>query len=163
MASDGAPELTKVDGAGLTLGIVAARWHSELTDHMLDRAKKAAEACNVDHVTVARVAGCVELPVVAQALAHRLDAVVALGVVVRGDTPHFDMVCRAVTDGLTRVAIDESTPVAHGVLTVESLDQAKERAGLDSGSSADATDDKGWASTVAALDAALAIRLVAKT
>ena len=158
MASAGAPELTKVDGAGLTLGIVATRWHADLVDHMLARAVAAAEACNVDHVTVARVVGSVELPVVAQALAHRFDAVVALGVVVRGDTAHFEYVCQAVTDGLTRVALDESTPVAHGVLTVDNLDQARQRAGLPG-----SPEDKGWATTVAALDAALALRLVAKS
>ena len=158
MAGVGAPELTKVDGAGLTLGIVATRWHADLVDHMLARAVAAAEACNVDHVTVARVVGSVELPVVAQALAHRFDAVVALGVVVRGDTAHFEYVCQAVTDGLTRVALDESTPVAHGVLTVDNLDQARQRAGLPG-----SAEDKGWATTVAALDAALALRLVAKS
>jgi 6,7-dimethyl-8-ribityllumazine synthase len=158
MAVDGAPDLGKVDGAGLTLGIVATRWHGELVEHMLKRAVAAAEACNVDHVTVARVAGSVELPVVAQALAHRFNAVVALGVVVRGDTAHFEWVCQAVTDGLTRVALDESTPVAHGVLTVDSLDQARERVGLP-----ESAEDKGWSATVAALDAALALRLVAKS
>jgi 6,7-dimethyl-8-ribityllumazine synthase len=158
MALVGAPETVKVDGAGLTLGIVATRWHGELVDHMLDRAVAAAEACNVDHVTVARVVGSVELPVVAQALAHRFDAVVALGVVVRGDTAHFEYVCQAVTDGLTRVALDESTPVAHGVLTVDSIEQARDRAGFE-----DSAEDKGWASTVAALDAAHALRLVAKS
>jgi 6,7-dimethyl-8-ribityllumazine synthase len=158
MAVDGAPDLVQVDGAGLTLGIVATRWHAELVEHMLKRAIAAAEACNVDHVTVARVAGSVELPVVAQALAHRFNAVVALGVVVRGDTAHFEWVCQAVTDGLTRVALDESTPVAHGVLTVDSLDQARERVGLP-----ESAEDKGWSATVAALDAALALRLVAKS
>jgi 6,7-dimethyl-8-ribityllumazine synthase len=147
--------VSTVDAMGLTLGIVAARWHGELVDHMLQRALAAAEACKVDHVTVARVAGSVELAVVAQALARRLDAVVALGVVMRGDTPHFDYVCRSVTDGLTRIALDEATPVAHGVLTVETAAQARDRAGLPGSS-----EDKGWSSAVAALDAALALRLV---
>jgi len=104
-------------------------------------------------VVVVRVSGSVELPVVAQALARRLDAVVALGVVIRGETAHFDYVCRSVTDGLTRVALDESTPVAHGVLTVDTLEQARKRAGFP-----DSPEDKGWSATVAALDAALAIR-----
>jgi 6,7-dimethyl-8-ribityllumazine synthase len=158
MAGVGAPEKIEVDGAGLTLGIVATRWHGELVDHMLERATEAAQACNVDHVTVARVAGSVELPVVAQALAHRFDAVVALGVVVRGDTAHFEYVCQAVTDGLTRVALDESTPVAQGVLTVDSLDQARDRAGLPGSS-----EDKGWSATIAALDAAQALRIVRKS
>ncbi|MFF5227663.1 6,7-dimethyl-8-ribityllumazine synthase [Dactylosporangium sp. NPDC000521] len=158
MAGIGAPVLQRVDGTGLTLGIVATRWHAELVDHMLNRAIEAGEASNVDHITVARVDGAVELPVLAQALAHRFDAVVALGVVVRGDTAHFDYVCQSVTDGLTRVALDESTPVAHGVLTVDNLDQARARAGLPG-----SPEDKGYSATLAALDAAHALRQVAKS
>jgi 6,7-dimethyl-8-ribityllumazine synthase len=153
MAGFGAPDVSTVDAAGLRLGVVATRWHHEITDQMLDRALAAAKACGVDNVTVARVAGSVELPVLAQALAQRCDAVVALGVVIRGDTAHFEYVCQSVTDGLTRVALDESTPVAQGVLTVDTVDQALERAGLP-----DSTEDKGWAATVAALDAVLALR-----
>ena len=153
MAGFGDPHMETVDAAGLTLGIVGSRWHNSLVDHMVDRAQQAAKACGVDAVLVARVAGSVELPVVAQALAKRCDAVVALGVVIRGETAHFDYVCDAVTAGLTRVSLDAQTPVAHGVLTVESLGQAKDRAGLE-----DSIEDKGWQSTVAVLDAALAIR-----
>jgi 6,7-dimethyl-8-ribityllumazine synthase len=155
MAGYGAPEATAVDGSGLVLGVVATRWHGELVDQMLERAVAAAKACDVDHVTIARVAGSVELPVVAQALARRYNAVVALGVVVRGDTAHFDYVCRSVTDGLTRVALDEETPVAHGVLTVDSVAQARARAGFY-----DSAEDKGWSATIAAIEAALAIRTV---
>jgi 6,7-dimethyl-8-ribityllumazine synthase len=153
MAGYGEPELSTVEAAGLRLGLVATRWHADLVDHMLDRAQAAAKACGVDDVVVTRVSGSVELPVLAQALAARCDAVVALGVVIRGATAHFDYVCRAVTDGLTRVALDSATPVAHGVLTVNTLEQARERAGL-----ADSAEDKGWSATVAALDAALALR-----
>ncbi|MEU5725427.1 6,7-dimethyl-8-ribityllumazine synthase [Micromonospora sp. NPDC047738] len=152
MAGFGEPGVTSVDAAGLTVGIVAARWHGDLTDHMVDRAVAAAEACGARAV-VARVAGSVELPVVAQAMARRYDVVVALGVVVRGATAHFDYVCKSVTEGLTRVALDEGKPVAHGVLTVETVEQARDRAGLPG-----SAEDKGWAATVAALDAALAIR-----
>ncbi|MFF5214203.1 6,7-dimethyl-8-ribityllumazine synthase [Micromonospora sp. NPDC000442] len=155
MAGFGEPGSAPVDAAGMTVGVVAARWHGDLTDHMLDRAVAAAQACGARAV-VARVAGSVELPVVAQALARRCDVVVALGVVVRGATAHFDYVCRSVTDGLTRVALDEGKPVAHGVLTVDTLEQARDRAGLP-----DSAEDKGWSSTVAALDAALAIRQAA--
>jgi 6,7-dimethyl-8-ribityllumazine synthase len=158
MAGFGAPDLEVVDAAELTLGVVATRWHGELTEQMLDRALAAAKACGVDHVTVARVAGAVELPVVAQALAHRYDAAVALGAVIRGDTAHFEYVCQAVTDGLTRVALDESTPVAHGVLTVDTMEQARDRAGFP-----DSGEDKGWSATVAALDAALALRQVRRS
>jgi 6,7-dimethyl-8-ribityllumazine synthase len=153
MAGFGAAELSTVDAVGLRLGIVGSRWHADLVDNMVERARLAAKECGVDDVVVARVAGSVELPVVAQALARRCDAVVALGVVIRGETAHFDYVCDAVTAGLTRVALDESTPVAHGVLTVDTVDQARDRAGLPG-----SAEDKGWAATVAALDAALAIR-----
>src|SRR6185295_8088788 len=118
MAGFGEADLSTVDAAGLRHGIVGSRWHAELVDHMVERARLAAKECGVDEVVVARVAGSVELPVVAQALARRCHAVVALGVVIRGETAHFDYVCQSVTDGLTRVALDESTPVGHGVLTV---------------------------------------------
>jgi 6,7-dimethyl-8-ribityllumazine synthase len=156
MAGFGAPDQGEtVDAGGLTLGIVATRWHCDLVDNMVERACTAAAASGVkpDDVTVLRVAGSVELPVVAQALARRCDAVVALGVVIRGDTAHFDYVCKSVTEGLTRVALDEGTPVAQGVLTVNNLEQARDRAGLPG-----STEDKGWASAIAALEAALALR-----
>ena len=101
-----------------------------------------------------RAPGSFELPVVAQALAHAgYDAVVALGVVVRGGTPHFDYVCNAVTDGLTRVALDSATPVGFGVLTCDTEDQAIARAGLEG-----STEDKGYDATHAALSTALALR-----
>ncbi|MPZ25500.1 MAG: 6,7-dimethyl-8-ribityllumazine synthase [Micromonosporaceae bacterium] len=158
MSGSGEPESAPVDAAGLVLGVAATRWHAELTDRMLGRAEAAGRACGVAGLVTARVSGAVELPVVAQALARRCDAVVALGVVVRGETAHFDYVCRSVTDGLTRVALDESTPVAHGVLTVDSLAQAADRAGGPG-----ATEDKGWSATIAALDAALALQVVAAT
>ena len=157
MAGFGDPHLGTIDASGLTLGIVGSRWHADLVDHMVGRAQAAAKACGVDDVIVVRVAGSVELPVVAQALAKRCDAVVALGVVIRGETAHFNYVNDAVTSGLTRVALDEQTPVAHGVLTVESLGQAKDRAGLE-----DSIEDKGWQATVAVLDAAIAIRDLGK-
>jgi 6,7-dimethyl-8-ribityllumazine synthase len=157
MSGGGEPERTVVDAAGLVLGIVATRWHEKLADQLLDRALAAAKECQVTDLRTARVHGAVELPVVAQALARRCDAVVALGVVVRGETAHFDYVCRSVTDGLTRVALDESTPVAHGVLTVDTFDQAVARAGLPG-----SAEDKGWSATVAALDAALSLRSLAR-
>ena len=157
MAGVGEPGTEVVDAAGLSVGVVAARWHGELTDQMLSRATAAAAACGAADVVVARVAGSVELPVVAQGLARRCDVVVALGVVVRGATAHFDYVCQSVTEGLTRVALDESVPVAHGVLTVNTIEQARDRAGLPG-----SAEDKGWSATVAALEAALAIRALRK-
>ena len=153
MAGHGTPDMSTVDGAGVRLGVVATRWHTEITEQLLSRSLAAAKACGIDDVVVARVAGSVELPVLAQALARRCDAVVALGVVIRGDTAHFEYVCQSVTDGLTRVALDAQTPVAQGVLTVDTVDQALERAGLP-----DSSEDTGWSATVAAVDAALALR-----
>jgi 6,7-dimethyl-8-ribityllumazine synthase len=155
VSGQGAADQQVVDAAGLVLGVVASRWHGELVDHMHDRAIGAGRACRVTDVVTARVAGAVELPVVAQALARRCDAVVALGVVIRGETAHFDYVCRSVTDGLTRVALDESTPIAHGVLTTDTVAQAADRAGLP-----DSVEDKGWSATVAALAAALELRRI---
>ncbi|GLY07522.1 MULTISPECIES: 6,7-dimethyl-8-ribityllumazine synthase [Actinoplanes] len=157
MAGFGDPHMETVDGSGLKLGIVGSRWHNDLVDHMISRAEEAAKACGVANVLTVRVAGSVELPIVAQALAKKCDAVVALGVVIKGETQHFEYVCDAVTEGLIRVALDEQKPVAHGVLTVHSLGQARDRAGLE-----DSIEDKGWQCTVAVLDAVLAIREVQK-
>ena len=156
MAGFGDPHLETVDASGLRLGIVGARWHADLVDHMIERAEAAAKECNVTDVYVTRVAGAVELSVVAQALARKCDAVVALGVVIKGETQHFEYVCDSVTTGLTRVALDEGTPVGNGVLTVQSLGQARDRAGLE-----DSIEDKGWATAVAVLDAAMVLRAVA--
>lgn len=156
MAGHGAPQLSTVDATGLSLGIVATRWHAELVEQMVSRARAAAAACGVTDVRVAYVAGSVELPVVAQALARRHDAVVALGVVIRGETAHFEYVSQSVTEGLTRIALDESTPVAHGVLTVNTVEQARDRAGLP-----ESSEDKGWGAVTAALDAAVTLRSLA--
>jgi 6,7-dimethyl-8-ribityllumazine synthase len=158
VSGTGVPELSVVDARGLVLGVAATRWHAALVDQLYDRAMAAAKACGVTDVVTARVSGAVELPVIAQALARRCDAVVALGVVIRGETAHFDYVCQSVTEGLTRVALDESTPVAQGVLTVDTLAQAQDRLG-----GPDAAEDKGWSATVAALDAALALRTLARS
>jgi 6,7-dimethyl-8-ribityllumazine synthase len=158
MAGHGAPELNTVDAAGLRLGVVATRWHPRLTDQLLDRALTAAKECGVTDVTAVRVAGSVELPVVAQELARQCDAVVALGVVIRGETAHFEYVCQSVTEGLTRVALDAAVPVGNGVLTVDSIAQAESRAGFHEAGEEESGEDKGWDATVAALDTALTIR-----
>ncbi|QFU88767.1 6,7-dimethyl-8-ribityllumazine synthase [Amycolatopsis sp. YIM 10] len=140
--------------ANLRLAIVATRWHEEITGSLLERALATArEAKLEEEPTVVRVSGAVELPVVAQALARTHDAVVALGVVIRGGTPHFEYVCDAVTAGLTRVALDEGTPVGNGVLTCDTEQQALDRAGLPG-----SAEDKGAEATVAALDTAHVLR-----
>lgn len=153
MAGHGATEIKVPDASGLTLGIVATDWNAEIVDQMLGRALDAAADAKAAEPTVIRVAGAVELAIAAQALARRFDAVVALGTVIRGGTAHFEYVCKSVTEGLTRVALDESTPVAQGVLTVDSLEQARARAGFEG-----STEDKGYEAVIAALGAALAIR-----
>ncbi|MDK3257985.1 6,7-dimethyl-8-ribityllumazine synthase [Blastococcus capsensis] len=153
MSGAGAPEAEPVDAAGLTLGIVATTWHAEITGALLDRALAAAGASGVVAPIVVRVPGAVELPVVAQALTERHDAVVALGVVIRGGTPHFEYVCDSVTAGLTRVALDAGKPVGNGVLTTDDEQQARDRSGLPG-----SAEDKGWAATIAALQTALVLR-----
>ncbi|GAB3153974.1 6,7-dimethyl-8-ribityllumazine synthase [Microbispora hainanensis] len=152
MSGAGRPDAAAVDAGGLTVGIVAARWHEKITDQLLARAEQAARDSGAAAVT-ARVAGSLEIPVVAQALARRCDAVVALGVVVRGETAHFDYVCDSVTTGLTRVSLDESTPVGNGVLTCDTLDQAVDRSGVPG-----SKEDKGYEATIAALETALLLR-----
>jgi 6,7-dimethyl-8-ribityllumazine synthase len=152
VSGQGLPDLVVPDASGTTLGVVAAQWHSELCEALLAGALRAAAEAGVGAPEVVRVAGAVELPVVAQALARRCDAVVALGVVVRGGTPHFEYVCDAVTAGLTRVALDESTPVGNGVLTTDTEEQAVARAGLPG-----STEDKGYEATLAALGTAVVL------
>jgi 6,7-dimethyl-8-ribityllumazine synthase len=153
VSGSGAPLVQAVDATGLTLGIVATTWHAELTDQLLERAVEAARASGILEPTVVRAPGAVELPVVAQALAERHDAVVAIGVVIRGGTPHFEYVCDAVTAGLTRVALDAGKPVGNGVLTCDTEEQARDRAGLPG-----SAEDKGWEATIAALATALTLR-----
>ena len=153
MSGKGAPAARPVDARNHTLAIVATRWHERITSALLESAERTAKECGVDEPTVVRVAGAVELPVVAQALAKGHDAVVALGVVIRGGTPHFEYVCDAVTAGLTRVALDTHTPVGNGVLTCDTEEQALDRAGLP-----ESVEDKGREAVLAALDAARTLR-----
>ena len=153
MSGEGRPELEVPDCKGIRLAIAATRWHVTITDTLLDRALVAAKQAGIAEPTVVRVAGAIELPVVCQELAKRHDAVVALGVVIRGGTPHFDYVCDSVTAGLTRVALDEGTPVGNGVLTCDTEQQALDRAGLPS-----SAEDKGREATLAALDTAHVLR-----
>src|SRR5699024_11163237 len=115
MAHSGAPELT-VDAAALRVAIIAASWHTQIMDGLVDGAQRAAVEAGAD-ATLVRVPGSFELPVAAARLAPHFDAVVALGVVIRGGTRHFDSVCQAATDGLNRVAIDTRKPVGFGLLT----------------------------------------------
>jgi 6,7-dimethyl-8-ribityllumazine synthase len=149
----GVPDFPEMDASDVSLAIVASTWHSKICNALLDGARRVADDSGVPSPTVVRVLGAIEIPVVAQELARTHDAVVALGVVIRGQTPHFDYVCDAVTQGLTRVSLDESTPVANGVLTTNDEEQALDRAGLPG-----SAEDKGAQATAAALSTALTLR-----
>ncbi|CAM4334045.1 6,7-dimethyl-8-ribityllumazine synthase [Mycobacterium basiliense] len=149
----GVPDIPVVDASDVRLAIVASTWHSKICEALLAGARKVAAEAGIANPTVVRVLGAIEIPVMTQELARNHDAVVALGVVIRGETPHFDYVCDAVTQGLTRVSLDASTPVANGVLTTNTEDQALDRAGLPT-----SAEDKGAQATAAALTTALALR-----
>ncbi len=154
MSGAGQPTLEAIDGAGLRVVLVASRWHDQVMAGLVAGAERALDDAGVTDRQLVRAPGSFELPVVAKALAESgFDAVVALGVVVRGGTPHFDYVCRAVTDGLTRVALDSGVPVGFGILTCDNAAQALDRAGL-----AGSKEDKGYEATQAALATALTLR-----
>ncbi len=153
MSGVGEPRIDLVGASDLKVAIVASQWHDRICSALLDGALRVTTAAGIENPTVTRVAGAIELPIIAQALARTHDAVIALGVVIRGGTPHFEYVCDAVTAGLTRVSLDESTPVANGVLTTNSEQQAFDRAGLPG-----SFEDKGAQAAKAAIASALTLR-----
>ena len=156
MSRAGAPDHEPVDCHDLRVAIVAASWHRTVTDGLVDGALRACADHLVEAPHLVRVPGAFELPVVAAALAGQgYDAVVALGVVIRGGTPHFDYVCAAATDGLSRVALDHQVSVGFGVLTCDTEQQALARAGLPG-----SEEDKGYEAAAAALTTAQTVRSV---
>lgn len=153
MSGAGAPTLT-LDGSGLRITVIAASWHTEVMDGLLAGSLRALAAAKVTDVQVVRVPGSFELPVAAARVATTgVDAVVALGVVIRGGTPHFDYVCTAATMGLTDVATRTGVPVGFGVLTCDDDAQALDRAGLPG-----SREDKGAEAAEAAVATVLALR-----
>ncbi|GAA2043369.1 6,7-dimethyl-8-ribityllumazine synthase [Agromyces tropicus] len=145
MSGAGSPELD-VDGRGLRIVVVAGSWHDEITNGLIAGATRTLDASGADYELV-RVPGSFELPVAAKAaLEAGADAVVALGVIIRGGTPHFEYVSSAATDGLTRVALDTGRPVGFGVLTLDDEQQGLDRAGLPG-----SKEDKGREATEAAI------------
>ncbi|GAB3427280.1 6,7-dimethyl-8-ribityllumazine synthase [Flindersiella endophytica] len=153
MSGAGAPVVQPIDAGQLGLrrvGVVAASWHEEIMDGLLAGAVRALMEAGLaqQQVTVVRVPGTFELSVAAAHLArtNEYDALVALGVVIRGATPHFDYVCQAATVGLTKVTVETCVPVGFGVLTCDTVEQARERAGLPG-----AKEDKGYEAAQAAL------------
>ena len=152
---DGAPTLT-TDGGGLRVAVVAASWHEQVMDGLLDGARRGLADADVTTVDVVRVPGTFELAVACASLAGRYDALVALGVVIRGGTPHFDYVCQAATVGITEVSVRTSTPIGFGVLTCDDEAQALDRAGLPG-----SAEDKGHEAATAAVATVVALRSVA--
>ncbi|MEO7125142.1 MAG: 6,7-dimethyl-8-ribityllumazine synthase [Nakamurella sp.] len=150
MSGDGKPNLRVTGASQLRVAIVATSWHVDVVDALLDGAERAANAAGVKDMIVVRVPGAIEIPVVAQQLATDHDAVVAVGAVIRGGTPHFDFVAKAVTEGLTRVALDSGVPVGNGVLTCDTKEQAIARSGI-----AGSIEDKGGEAMTAAIQTAL--------
>lgn len=158
MSMHGAPtnvadELKALDFTGLKVAIVAASWHEVIMNGLIDGAQRAAADAGISEVKLVRVPGTFELPVAASVLAKSYDAVVALGVVIRGGTPHFEYVCLAATNGLTDVSVSTGTPVGFGVLTCDTEQQGLDRAGLQGSS-----EDKGYEAFSAAVMTVAALR-----
>ena len=143
-----------VDCSDLRVAVVAASWHEQVMSGLVAGAQRALADFGAT-AEVVRVPGSFELPVVAAELGKTHDAVVALGVVIRGGTPHFDYVCAAATDGLTRVGLDHGVAVGFGLLTCDTEQQALDRAGLPG-----STEDKGYEATSAALVTATTLRSI---
>ena len=153
MAGHGAPEL-KVDASGAKGAVVASSWHTEVMDGLIAGAERALKEAGVTELDLIRVAGSFELPLVSQTAARAgYDAVVALGVIIRGGTPHFEYVSAAATDGLSRVALDTGVPVGFGLLTCDDDEQALDRAGLPG-----SREDKGREAAEAALSTWVTLR-----
>ena len=153
MSGEGRPELDTHGGDGLNVVVVSGLWHNRIATGLLEGARRVLAEAGA-HVTEVSVPGSFELPVVAKAaLDGGADAVVALGVIVRGETPHFDYVAAAATDGLTRVALDTGKPVGFGVLTVDDEQQGLDRAGLP-----ESKEDVGGRAAEAAIATVHAIR-----
>lgn len=143
-----APEIVLKDMSGFKVSIVSASWHKEICDALVAGAHRALKAAGVSIDPVIYVPGSFELPLAAQyALNAGADAAVVLGVVVRGETPHFDYVCQGVTDGIMKVSLNLNKPIGFGVLTVDEVAQAIARSGVPG-----SKEDKGFDATVAALE-----------
>ncbi|WP_166984008.1 6,7-dimethyl-8-ribityllumazine synthase [Paramicrobacterium fandaimingii] len=154
MSGAGSPTLN-VDGTGLDIVIVAASWHDTIMGGLVDSAVRTLEEAGANH-TLVRVPGSFELPVVSRAaLEAGADAVVALGVIIRGGTPHFEYVSDAATSGLTQVTVETGKPVGFGVLTLDDEQQGLDRAGLPG-----SKEDKGREAAEAAIATVRALTAV---
>jgi len=148
----GAPTI-QVDGRGLRVVVVASSWHATVMDGLIDGARRGLAEAGVELVKLVRVPGAFELSVACSRLAPSYDAVVALGVVIRGGTPHFDYICQATTMGLSDVSLRTGVPVGFGVLTCDDNQQALDRAGREGSS-----EDKGHEAATAAVATVITLR-----
>lgn len=147
-----------LDGRDLRVAVISASWHEDVMSGLRAGAHRALSDAGVTDVIELTVPGSFELPVAAARVARMTpapDAIVALGVVIRGGTPHFDYVCNAATNGLTEVAVRTGIPVGFGVLTCDDDQQALDRAGLPG-----SQEDKGYDSTKAAIQTALTLAAI---
>ncbi|MGF3055886.1 6,7-dimethyl-8-ribityllumazine synthase [Microbacterium sp. YY-01] len=152
MSGEGSPKRRAIDATGLRVVVVAGTWHEAISNGLIAGAERVLQASGAQY-SVVSVPGSFELPLAAQAaFAGGADAVVALGVIIRGGTPHFEYVSSAATDGLTRVALDAGRPVGFGVLTLDDEQQGLDRAGLPG-----SKEDKGAEAADAALRTALTV------
>jgi 6,7-dimethyl-8-ribityllumazine synthase len=150
----------RLDARGRAVALVTTRFHGEITEALLEAARAclAHHGARDDHLRVIRVPGAWELPLAVQAAAasRTVDAVVALGCVVRGETPHFDYICQEVARGLGAASRETGVPVAFGVLTTETEGQARVRAGLGDGAADNSPgrlrSSKGWEAALAVLE-----------
>lgn len=139
-------EIPQLSGARAV--IISARWHREICQTMVQGAKRALHEAGINNPSEVEVAGSFELPLAAKfALESGADLAVVLGVVVRGETPHFDYVCQGVTDGIMKLSLELGKPIGFGVLTVDNVEQAVARSG-----GIGSKEDKGFDSAIAALD-----------
>lgn len=141
----------ELNGAGLRFGIVVSRVNEFVTARLLDGALDALARSGVqpEDIEVVRVPGSFEIPVTAKKMAQmrRYDAIVCLGALIQGETPHFNYLGTAVTQGVAQAALESGVPISFGVLTTNSLEQAIERAGAKQG-------NKGWEAGIAAIEMA---------
>ena len=145
--SNTAPTISIPQMPNLKAIIISASWHPEICDALVAGAKRGFAAAGISNPTIKTVAGSFELPLAAQlAFEQGFDIAVVVGLVLRGETPHFDYVCQGVTDGVMRVSLNKSKPIGFGVLMCDQLSQAKDRAGLPG-----SKEDKGYDSALAAL------------
>lgn len=142
------PKITIKNLEGKRVGIVSSQWHPEICDALIAGAERAIEEAGITDVTVRKVAGSFEIPLASQQMLDAgFDAVITLGLVLRGETPHFDYVCQGVTSGVMDVMLSRGKPIGFGVLMCDNLEQAKARSGLPG-----SKEDKGYDAAVAALD-----------